>query len=136
MEALTDPMQLLPATGHCLDPIPHSSTPYAGADKRCSQPSAPTVSPKLPAMQLHHTAPPLSFPPVELSNPGKGIEGFLQYAHIGGKKKKSKPDTVENKQAMPSLRMGKAFIPYFKNFLQSKFNESRDKTDAKAHFAL
>lgn len=50
-------------------------------------------------------------------------------------KKKSEPDSAESKQEMPSLRIGKAFTPHFKNFLQSKFNESRDKTDAKAHFA-
>lgn len=56
--------------------------------------------------------------------------------HTGGKKKKTtQPDAAKNKQEIPSLRMGNSFTPYFKNFLQSKFNESRDKTDAKPHFA-
>lgn len=125
-------MQFLPATGHCLNPIPYPSTPYSEAEKRCSHPMHP-MPPKLPATQLHLTAPPLSSPPHELSRPGKGIEDFLQYARK--RKKKSEPDSAESKQEMPSLRIGKAFTPHFKNFLQSKFNESRDKTDAKAHFA-
>lgn len=99
----------------------------SGARTQCTQCLQSSQQHSCTALHLH------SAPPPELSRPGKGIEDFLQYARK--RKKKSEPDSAESKQEMPSLRIGKAFTPHFKNFLQSKFNESRDKTDAKAHFA-
>lgn len=99
----------------------------SGARTQCTQCLQSSQQRSCTALHLH------SAPPPELSRPGKGIEDFLQYARK--RKKKSEPDSAESKQEMPSLRIGKAFTPHFKNFLQSKFNESRDKTDAKAHFA-
>lgn len=75
------------------------------------------------------------FPRAKLSKSGKEIQDFLAYARRGKKKKNLNQMLQKNKQEIPSLRTGNSFTPYFKNFLQSKFNESRDKTDAKTHYA-